>query len=81
MYIIIYASRSALIAYVASFDSIRPNFVSFAMEDLNKLKVTDLKAELKKRGLPAGGLKAQLVERLQEAITAEHGDGTEKSEP
>jgi len=81
VYIIIYASRSALVAYVASFDSIRPNFVSFAMEDLNKLKVTDLKAELKKRGLPAGGLKAQLVERLQEAITAEHGDGTEKSEP
>ena len=51
------------------------------MEDLNKLKVADLKAELKKRGLPAGGLKAQLMERLQEAISAEQSDRTEKSEP
>src|SRR5579859_6462876 len=36
--------------------------------DVSKLKVTDLKAELKKRGLAVGGVKAILAERLQEAI-------------
>lgn len=37
------------------------------MVDYNKLKVTELKEELKKRGLPLTGLKAALVTRLTEA--------------
>ena len=37
------------------------------MVDYSKLKVTELKEELKKRGLPLTGLKAALVTRLTEA--------------
>ncbi|KAH0604829.1 uncharacterized protein H6S33_006497 [Morchella sextelata] len=38
---------------------------------LSSLKVTELKAELKKRGLPVGGLKQALVERLAEVVIQE----------
>ena len=44
------------------------------MTDWNKLKVVDLKAALKKRGLPQTGLKPALVARLAEA---ESQDGSE----
>jgi hypothetical protein len=44
------------------------------MTDWNKAKVIDLRAELKKRGLPQTGLKPALVARL---IAAENEDGTE----
>ena len=35
---------------------------------VDSLKVADLKEELKKRGLPANGLKADLAKKLLEAI-------------
>lgn len=36
-----------------------------AMEDLDKLKVSDLKAKLKERGLDTNGKKADLIARLK----------------
>jgi hypothetical protein len=42
--------------------------------DYTKLKVTELKAELKRLGLPHNGLKADLVARLEEAAAA-NGEG------
>src|SRR5258708_5359564 len=44
------------------------------MTDWNKAKVVDLRAELKKRGLPQTGLKPALVARL---TAAENEDGSE----
>ncbi|XP_018394406.1 PREDICTED: SAP domain-containing ribonucleoprotein [Cyphomyrmex costatus] len=41
------------------------------LTELSKMKVADLRAELKQRGLPTAGNKNELVERLQLAI---HGD-------
>ncbi|XP_017877286.1 SAP domain-containing ribonucleoprotein isoform X1 [Ceratina calcarata] len=41
------------------------------LTELSKMKVADLRLELKQRGLPTNGNKTELVERLQLAI---HGD-------
>ncbi|XP_012265245.1 SAP domain-containing ribonucleoprotein [Athalia rosae] len=43
------------------------------LTELSKMKVADLKLELKQRGLPTTGNKTELVERLQLAM---HGDST-----
>lgn len=45
------------------------------------LKVADLRDELKKRGLVTTGLKAVLVQRLQEAMMSELGDPSDNNEP
>lgn len=46
------------------------------MEDLNKMKVTELKQALKDRSLPSSGTKPELVKRLEEALG---GDAVESS--
>ncbi len=38
------------------------------MEDLNSLRVVDLKEKLKKLDLPVSGKKAELIERLSQAL-------------
>ncbi|PVH71710.1 hypothetical protein DL98DRAFT_577237 [Cadophora sp. DSE1049] len=49
------------------------------MTDFSSFKVVELKAELKKRGLPIYGLKKGLVERL-EAATSQEGDDAQMCE-
>jgi len=42
--------------------------------DINKMKIADLKAELKAKGLPVSGNKQDLVERLQTAMLDDNDD-------
>jgi len=41
------------------------------MEDINKMKVADLKKELKLRGLAITGVKQELIDRLEEALQSD----------
>ncbi|KAJ8117022.1 hypothetical protein ONZ43_g4302 [Nemania bipapillata] len=45
------------------------------MADYSKMKVVELKAELKRLGLPQNGLKVELISRLEEAAASEGGPG------
>lgn len=45
--------------------------VAMKEQDVAKLKVAELKEELKSRGLPLSGLKAELAKRLLEAVKTE----------
>eukprot|EP00897_Mesotaenium_endlicherianum_P010644 jgi/Mesen1/9608/ME000659S08984 len=49
---------------------------SFGGKSLDKLKVGELKEELKKLGLPLGGLKKDLQDRLREATASASGNPT-----
>jgi hypothetical protein len=51
-----------------------------AAGELNKLKASDLKAELKKRGLLVRGKKAELVERLEKALAEDDEEAGEVEE-
>ncbi|KAI0402074.1 hypothetical protein F4802DRAFT_577810 [Xylaria palmicola] len=51
------------------------------MADYSRMKVVELKAELKRLGLPQNGLKAELVSRLEEAAAASEGSPASMSEP
>ncbi|KAI5777643.1 hypothetical protein EDC01DRAFT_677517 [Geopyxis carbonaria] len=50
-------------------------------ETLQNLKVTELKVELKQRGLPTAGLKAVLVSRLREFLLNEEAEPEPEPEP
>lgn len=45
-----------------------------------QMKVVDLRRELRARGLPSSGLKAQLVSKLEEALALEELAGEEEAE-
>ncbi|KAI1133630.1 hypothetical protein F5Y10DRAFT_2603 [Nemania abortiva] len=51
------------------------------MAEYSKMKVVELKAELKRLGLPQNGLKAELVSRLEEAAAAAESPGTTSEPP
>eukprot|EP01114_Cavostelium_apophysatum_P019812 TRINITY_DN6474_c0_g1_i1.p1 TRINITY_DN6474_c0_g1~~TRINITY_DN6474_c0_g1_i1.p1 ORF type:complete len:413 (-),score=131.87 TRINITY_DN6474_c0_g1_i1:31-1269(-) len=50
------------------------------MKELSKMLVKDLKEELEKRGLSSKGLKAELLERLTEAVAKESQGSEDSSE-
>ncbi|TGJ83057.1 hypothetical protein E0Z10_g5706 [Xylaria hypoxylon] len=51
------------------------------MADYGRMKVVELKAELKRLGLPQNGLKAELVSRLEEAAATSEDEPAATSEP
>lgn len=54
------------------------SFRSVSLTNISDWKVSDLKAELKKRSLPVSGSKMQLVERLKTAVAKDNGNSEKK---
>ena len=52
-----------------------------AHDDVPKMTVAKLRDALKKKGLDTAGLKAALVERLQEALRSDGGDAKQAPSP
>ena len=51
------------------------------MKDIETMKVTELKAQLKKLGLKTAGRKAELLQRLAEALESKNAAGEAHDEP
>lgn len=72
------SSKSSSETAPASPEKTSSSFRSVSLTNISDWKVSDLKAELKKRSLPVSGSKMQLVERLKSAVAKDNGNSEKK---